>query len=523
MNLSAFTFYQELFFFSSLLCMIVSMFLFIRKSYRSAVFLLFISSLLMGIFMGILDPYLNDWDEQYHAMVAKNMINHPFVPMLYHNPVIGYSYDVWIGNHIWLHKQPLFLWQIALSLKIFGISPLAVRLPSILMNALLVFFIYRIGKSMVNNRVGYYAAVLFINCNYILEMSAGFKCTDHNDIAFLFYVTASIWAWTEYIHNKKIKWVILVGLFAGAAVLNKWLAGLMVYGGWGIAILANRDDRIRLKSYLEALLAFFISVVVFLPWQIYILNRFPNEAKFEYKLNVEHFYKPIELHHGDWKFHFQHINSIYGEGDLIPWTLLAGFILLLVVAKDFRYRIFAFVSVIAVYGFYTLATTKMISFPIIVGVFAFISFAVIIDQLQRIIENLTNKHLLVSLIFGMIVLMFGWQSLNMKSIEINHTFSKEKHNGYKYVKEKELLVFDYLLTQQPDTSYTFFNMPYMSQISFMFHKGVHAAYDNSPNEKLYLELKNKKVKMVFVDNNQNNIPPYILGDSTAKIIRSPYW
>lgn len=523
MNLSAFTFLQELLFFSSLLCMVLSMIFFIRKNFSYAVSLLFFSSLLMGLFMGNLDPYLNYWDEQYHAMVAKNMMNHPFTPMLYHNTVLGYGYEIWVGNHIWLHKQPLFLWQMALSLKIFGISPLAVRLPSILMNALMVFFIYRIGKTMVNRRVGFYAAFLYVSCNYILELVTGFKCTDHNDVAFLFYVSASIWAWTEYLKGKSMKWVVLIGLFAGAAVLNKWLAGLMVFGGWGVAILANRDDRLQLKSYLDALLAFIISVGVFLPWQIYIFTRFPDEAKFEHNLNVEHFHKAIEFHSGDWKFHFDHLHTIYGEGDLIPWTLLTGFILFLIVAKDLRFRIFAFVSVVAVYGFYSLAATKMISFPIIVGVFAFISLGVIFDLLQQIVEKTTNRNLLTSVIFGLMIFLFGWLSLNVKSIEINHTFSKEKHNGYKYVKEKELLVFDYLMTQQPDTSYTYFNMPYMSQIPFMFHKGVHAAYDYLPNEEQYHELKTNKAKIVIVDNNQNNIPSYILDDSTAQIIRNPYW
>src|SRR5687768_6910766 len=78
-----------------------------------------LSSLLAGtfilrVFMAQLDPFLNLWDERYHALVAKNMMLEPFKPMLYANPVLPYSFDSWTNNHIWLHKQPLFLWQIAL-------------------------------------------------------------------------------------------------------------------------------------------------------------------------------------------------------------------------------------------------------------------------------------------------------------------------------------------------------------------------------------------------------------------------
>ena len=29
-------------------------------------------------FAALLDPFLNIWDERFHALVAKNMMNHPF-------------------------------------------------------------------------------------------------------------------------------------------------------------------------------------------------------------------------------------------------------------------------------------------------------------------------------------------------------------------------------------------------------------------------------------------------------------
>jgi len=473
--------------------------------------------------MGFTNPYLHYWDEQYHALVAKNMMNHPFVPMLYANPVLEYDSGAWVGNHVWLHKQPLFLWQMALSMKIFGPSVIAMRFPSILMNAIMIFFIFRIGKLMVNNRVGFYAAVFYAVNYYVLEIVSGFKTTDHNDLAFLFYVTASIWAWTEYVEKRKIKWIILIGVFVGAAILNKWLIGFLVFGGWGISILLNNQERFQLRPYLDAFFAFFVSLLVFVPWQIYTFIRFPDEAKYEYDLNVLHFSTPVEEHVGDWKFHFQHLNSIYGDGDLITWTLLLGFLLLLLVVKNRKFKVFAFVSVVAVYGFYTMAATKMISFPIIVISFGVLSFAVIVDKLQKMTDAVTNKPTISSLFFILILLSFGWLSFNIEVVKKIHTSSKNYHNGYKYVKDKELLVFDYIIEKQPDTSYTFFNLPYMSQVPFMFHKGVHTAYDYVPNDAQYKELKNKKTKMVFIDNNQNNIPEYILSDSTAQIIRNPYW
>jgi len=62
--------------------------------------LLFTGALAIGFFIALLDPFLILWDEQYHALVAKNMMLHPLKPMLYANPVLGYDYRDWPNSHI---------------------------------------------------------------------------------------------------------------------------------------------------------------------------------------------------------------------------------------------------------------------------------------------------------------------------------------------------------------------------------------------------------------------------------------
>ncbi len=47
-----------------------------------------------------------------------------------------------------------FLWQMALSLRIFGVSEWALRIPSVLMSALLVFPIFNIGQHFFDERTG---------------------------------------------------------------------------------------------------------------------------------------------------------------------------------------------------------------------------------------------------------------------------------------------------------------------------------------------------------------------------------
>jgi len=311
--------------------LLVSIAIFKRQQSLSLV-LLFIGTIGIGYFIVNLDHFLILWDEQYHALVAKNLSKSPLNPTLYSEPLLDFDYKNWTANHVWLHKQPLFLWQMALSIKLFGTTELAIRIPSIIMHAIIPLFIYRIGKITLNKRTAYYGALLFAVAYFPIELVAGRYSTDHNDIAFLFYITASLWAWFEYEKSQKKYWLILIGLFSGCAVLVKWLMGLLVFVIWTITkTIVDSKGRFKIKSYLPILYFGIISLIVFLPWQFYISLVFPNESSYEYSLNTAHFFHSVEGHGEDIWFYFTDgLKKIYGSGDAIPLILLCGIIFLLI-------------------------------------------------------------------------------------------------------------------------------------------------------------------------------------------------
>lgn len=43
-------------------------------------------------YMATLDPFLHTWDEQFHALVARNMMDNPFVPTLRKGQLLPYDY-----------------------------------------------------------------------------------------------------------------------------------------------------------------------------------------------------------------------------------------------------------------------------------------------------------------------------------------------------------------------------------------------------------------------------------------------
>ncbi len=168
---------------------------------RVGIFLLLLSAIALRFVMISLDSFVHPWDERYHALVAKNMITWPFKPMLISRPVLAYDPHDWAYNHIWLHKQPFFLWQMAASMKVFGVNTLALRLPSAIIGVVMVWFTYDIARHWIKiPSVAFIAAFLMTLSHYILEMTSGHYMLDHNDLTFLFYITAALWALTRYIY-----------------------------------------------------------------------------------------------------------------------------------------------------------------------------------------------------------------------------------------------------------------------------------------------------------------------------------
>ena len=476
-----------------------------------ALLLLFLGSLGLGYFMANLDHFLILWDEQYHALVAKSMMSHPFEPSLYQFPVLDYDFKNWTANHIWLHKQPLFLWQIALSLKIFGTNALAVRVPSIVMHAFAALMIYRIGKISNSSTVGFYGALFFTVAHYPLELVSGRFGTDHNDIAFLFYVTASFWAWFEYQYSQNKYWIILIGIFAGCAVLVKWVMGLLIYCVWTISIgIQDKKNWIRIKSYVPVLISFLISIAIFLPWQLYIFHKFPQEAQHEFTYNTRHFFEPIENQTGDIWFHFSAINKLYGSAFIIPFILIFGLYFLIKNSKTYRIAILS--AIIIVYGFYTIAVTKIASYCIIVSPFLFLALGALFDSTFNYLKTI-KRFAKIELVTRLIaVMVFCFLLTNLSLIQNYHTDWKPNDNFNRNAEMNQMKFIDKLSTSLSDNKWVVFNaaLRLYGHIPVMFYTD-YIAYDFIPTADQIKKVKKQTYKIAIRDD--DNLPAYIRDDN----------
>jgi len=392
----------------------------VGKHHKLAVALLLAGVLALRLFNASLDPYLNLWDERFHAVVARNMMVHPLVPTLYEDPVILPDAGLnWDQSHVWLHKPPLFLWQIAAVFRLLGASEFAVRLPSALLAALFAFWVYRIGAIVLNPRAGFLGAFFAGTWFFLGELVAGAQPTDHNDVAFIAYVTGSLWAWTEYsvARRGKTAWAVTVGLLAGAAILTKWLVGLSVFAAWALTLLPWRKT--RGPSQLKHLaLAVGIAIVVFAPWQIYTNLAFPGEAAHELALNKQHLMRQIEGHGGDIWFHLANLPALYGK--LSPLALLLGIFFLCRHGKQPVTRGLIFCAV-AIYGFFSVAKTKMMAFPLPACSVVFLCLAAFAQEAIAFVRRHISAETGRRCVEVSLLVVLGYLNLNLAGIAQQHS------------------------------------------------------------------------------------------------------
>ena len=145
LSLYGYTISQKLWLLAGLLLALASIISFAFDKKRWSLALLTAGGFCLFVFAAISTPFLYCWDERFHALVAKNCMDHPFSPTLYSEwpidnvyPEGSWSETSWHHGYVWLHKQPLFLWQIALCFKLFGVSLFTLRLPSVIMATMMI-------------------------------------------------------------------------------------------------------------------------------------------------------------------------------------------------------------------------------------------------------------------------------------------------------------------------------------------------------------------------------------------------
>lgn len=387
----------------------IVLFFFIWQQYRNnriyvALFLIIGLGFALRLFV-CCDFYLHEWDERYHALVAKNLIEYPFQPMLYVNPVLPYDYTDWSGNHIWVHKQPIPLWTMALSLKAFGINELALRLPSLLISTLGIWLTFQIARNLFNEKIAIIAAFLHSVNGLIIELTGGRVTTDHIDVFFCFFIELGVLFALRAAQNKNTKqWLFLTltGVAIGLAILTKWLPALIVLPVW--FFLKKENKYTHFGTYFkEGIYILGIAIIIAAPWQIYIHQNFPLEAAWEQTYNTRHLFEGLEGHGQAFYFHLDKIRIIFGELMYIP--LIWFFYHIIKKSKRVPSKYLALgVWVLLPLLFFSFAKTKMQAYTLFTAPAIFMVISLFIYYLQQNYKHFKYRWVAKILIVGLLLL-----------------------------------------------------------------------------------------------------------------------
>jgi 4-amino-4-deoxy-L-arabinose transferase-like glycosyltransferase len=257
-------------------------------------------------------PAIKPLDEVFHAIVARNFLKHPFTPTLVDHPFLPFNSNDWTSNHIWLHKPPMAMWQIALFYCILGVNTLALRLPSAILSTLASWLTYLIGVRLLDRTAALIAAALQAFNPVILMLIHGYVFSDHVDISILFWTELAIYFLVRELspspgtadrrslgegrgEGRKKFWslnIALCGIAQGLAFLSKTYPALIV-----TLLAVVFWPKLRTKKFFTLLL--FTALTAF-PWLAYTAIRFPHEFAHENLQILSHLSENVENWAAPW-------------------------------------------------------------------------------------------------------------------------------------------------------------------------------------------------------------------------------
>ncbi len=321
------------------------------------------------------DPHLHPWDERYHALVAKHLVNDPWHPVLYTDTALVLDNADWTRTHTWLHKPPFALWCIAIGLKVFGTEVWAVRLPSIAFAALAVVLLYGLAKRLFSVGTAFWAAMLFAINGHLIELASGRTSTDHIDAIFVCLVLFGATAVVRMRTEASLRWALVAGLCTALAFLTKSWPALLVPL---LAMVPSRTSRSMARKRRIMLVATMMVSAAVLPlvWEWHVQRQFASTSDAAALEVWSHFNADVEDHARPWYYYFSQLPMMYGE--LAPLAIVLATVRGWKVDRDRSY--FLLTWVLVPFVIFSLAHSKMPAYTAIASPALFLLIASVVDD-----------------------------------------------------------------------------------------------------------------------------------------------
>ena len=224
-----------------------------RSSYKPYLLLLLVSGILFIPFLGRV--HLFDWDEINFAEMAREMI------------VTGNYAQLHIDYFAFWEKPPLFIWMQAISMKLFGVSEFAARLPNALVGMASLLVLFHIGKRWFSESFGW-LWVLAYGGSFLPHLYFKSGIIDPTFNLFIFLGVYHLFLVQQAYANGKVnQWrsSVLAAFFIGLAVLTKGPVGALLPGLTLAFIWGIRKGR-PVFSWKALLMMILVGLLVICTW-----------------------------------------------------------------------------------------------------------------------------------------------------------------------------------------------------------------------------------------------------------------
>lgn len=262
---------------------------------------------------GIHNVQLIDWDENIYGEAARQMV------------LSGNYLNILINDQLFGEKPPFFLWEIALSYKIFGINEFAARFPSCVAAMLTLFLCFYIGAKVDTWQTGCIWGTVYLT-SLLPSILAKSAIIDHTFNFFIFSGVAFLYLYdVAHASHKKQKqdtafygkhliYLTLAAVSMGLGVLTKGpLGGAIPIFCFTIYKIFYARNGVRISHFLYCAV---LSLSIASSW--YSINYFVYGGEVVRKFiefQLMELNKPLEGHGGP--FYYHGVILLIG---LFPWT-----------------------------------------------------------------------------------------------------------------------------------------------------------------------------------------------------------
>lgn len=281
------------------------------------------AALVLGFFLRLRaanHPYISQWDEAYHALVAKNLTAHPLQPTLYEEKVLPADDFEWTKAGVWLHKPPLPLWLMAAGIAAFGEYELSFRLPAVALDTFVILLIFLLAEELfgaARRPAGLLAAALYAINPLMIRLVSGRVPDDTPHVINVFFIALTVYLFAVSARRNSRRYAAAAGLSLGLGTLCMSAVALL---GLAAALPLLFSARGARGSARLLAVSFAVFLAAALPWPLYCLAHWPQQWRHESALHVEHLFSAIDEHAHAWWWYLKILPVQYGGSAVFVWA-----------------------------------------------------------------------------------------------------------------------------------------------------------------------------------------------------------